>query len=423
MIINQGGGDETIMSEQTYMQSYKYKIYPTEDQKIVIVNLIDLRRYVYNWGIAMEEKKYQEKKDGKSKYGFYSYYDLNRLYGVFRKQPGNEFLQKLPLSTARLALRDVANAYLSYFKNPKQGYPKFKSKKTAPKMFKTRSDRFYIDGGKVRFEGLYCSPDRKSSNAVLDMVDLKFDPGLSKNQKIKYISPSISIDALGNYWVSFTIEQPKSIIKTSKTEALGIDMGIRQTLALSTGEIFIRPNDKIERLNRKLARLQRHYSHDITRRQKEAERTKTKYDDIPISKRSQKRLNSIRKTLVRITNIKHAWYHNTIKEIVTRNPEAIVIENLRVREMQQKRSNQVLRNALFHSDFYTMRRIFEDKCNRYGVNLILAPTNYPSSQICSNCGYVNPHKDHGCHVFKCPECGTRLDRDINAALNLVRLAS
>ena len=410
------------MSEQTYMQSYKYRIYPTEEQKIIIGNLIDLRRYVYNWGIAKEEK-YQEKKDGKSKHGFYSYYDLNRLYGIFRKQLGNEFLQKLPLSTARLALRDVANAYLSYFNNPKQGYPKFKSKKTAPKMFKTRSDRFFINNGKVRFEGLYCSADHKSSNAVLDMVDLKFDPGLTKNQKIKYISPSISIDGLGNYWVSFTLEQPKAIIESSKTKPIGIDMGIRQTLVLSTGEIYTRPNDKIKKLNRKLARVQRHYSRDIARRQKEAERTKTKYDDIPISKRSQKRLNSIRKMLIRITNIKHAWYHNTIKEIVTRNPEVIVIENLRVRKMQHKRYNKVLKNALFHSDFYTMRRIIEDKCNKYGVDLILAPTNYPSSQICSNCGHINSHKDHGYRIFKCPECGIRLDRDINAALNLVRLAS
>ena len=411
------------MSDNTYIRSYKYRIYPTESQRELINTFVNLRRYVYNWGIAREEERYQEKKDGKTTHGFYSYYDLNRMFGKLRNSPDKEFLKKIPLSTARLALRDVANAYLSHFSNVYQGSPKFKSKKRAPKMFKTRNDRFYIDGDRVRFEGLYCSPDHKSENAVVETINLKFDTGFKRSDSIKYISPSISIDNFDNYWVSFSIEEPVIELNVPQSEPIGIDMGIRQTLVLSTREVFNRPNDKIKKLNKKLKRQHRHYTRDVIHRSKEAKRTKTKYEEIPISNRSQKRLNGIRKTYARITNIKTTWYHTIIKQIVTRNPQTIVIENIRVRELQQKRYTQDLKDALAHADFYTMRKIFEHKCNRYGVNLIIAPKEYPSSQICSNCGFIkDSHKDHGKHTYVCPNCGMRLDRDINAALNLLSLA-
>ena len=402
------------MSEDKYMHGYRIRIYPTELQKELINKYINLYRRVYNWAREKQEEQYAKKKAGETTKGFIPFYDLCKLYAEYRNLPENEWLKELPNTTARLALRDLINAYSKFFKH-KSRHPKFKSKKCSPKMFKTRNNRFYIDGDQVRFEGL---PMTCRYTGDVDTINLNYDFGYRKSDKIKYIQPVISIDNLGNYWVSFSIEEPKIKLDILQSEPIGVDMGIRQTIVLSTGEVFNRPKDKIDKLDRRLRRAQHHRSRDINRRFKEAKRTITKYEDIPVSKRARKREDKVRKLYKRITNVKKAFYHEIIKNIVTRNPEAIVIETIKVQETQQKhhKNNPQLHGA----DFYTMRKIFEDKCNKYGVRLIEADPEYPSSQICSNCGY---RQDIGSkRTYVCPICGMRLDRDLNAALNLRSLA-
>ena len=284
-------------------------------------------------------------------------------------------------------------------------------------MFKTRNDRFYIDGDRVRFEGL---PHINRYIGLVDTINLGFDFGLYKNQHIKYIQPVISIDNLGNYWVSFSIKEPIQKLDKPKTEPIGIDLGIRKTMTLSTGETFTRPNDKINRIDRRLSRIRRQCSRDNKRRRREANRTKTKYEDIPVSKRSQKRLTKLRKLNKKITNIKNNFYHETIKNIVLRNPEAIVLETTRTREMQRTAKYKQLQQGLHKANFFTMAKIFEDKCTKYGVPLIKADHTYPSTQVCSNCGHRQ--KLHGKKIYHCPQCGLEMDRDLNAALNLRNLA-
>ena len=402
----------------TYKHGYRFRIYPTNEQKEVIETLINLYRFVYNWGIAKQEEQYQRKKNGEITRGFLSYFDLNRLFSLFRNLPENAWLKELPLATARLALRDVVNSFKMFFRHT-HNYPKFKSKKRSPKMFKTRNDRFYIEGDQVRFEGL---PIECRSNGDVDTIDLHCDFGYRKSNKIKYIQPSISMDNLGHYWVSFSIEEPTIELNTPKTEPIGIDVGVRKTMVLSTGEMLIRPKDKIKRLERRLNRAMHYYVRDINLRRELANRTKTKYEDIPVSNHAEKRADKVRKLYKKITNVKKNWYHNTIKEIVTRNPEAIVIETLHSREINKKnkRRNRKSRHAIAHADFYTIHKIIQDKCNKYGVKLIKAAEDYPSSQICSNCGY---RQDIGQKkTYRCPICGMMIDRDINAALNLRNLA-
>ena len=401
-------------NQNNYIKGYKYRIYPTDSQKELIRKYIDLYRFVYNWGLALEESNYKLYKDGKSDIKFFNFFDLCQEFKKFKDLEENSWLKVLPNTTARLALRDVINSYNKFFKCKEIGHPKFKSKKRSPKMFKTRNERFYINGDKIRFEGLSYGHTATSS----DLVDLHFDSGFTRDQNVKYIQPSISIDNLGNYWVSFSIETPYELLSTPKTEPIGIDVGIRHTMTLSTGEIFNRPKEKIDKLKRRLSRESHHYSRDINRRMLEARRTKTKYDDIPISKRSQKRKEKIQKLYNRISNIKKSFYHETIKNIVLRNPEAIVIETISTREIT---SNNSWATKMFDgADFYTMHKIIEDKCTKYNIPLIKADKQYPSTQMCSCCGHIKKLRSH--HTYICPVCGNRMDRDVNAAINLRNLA-
>ena len=399
-----------------YMHGYRFRIYPTEKQKELINRLIDLYRFAYNWGIARQKEQYRKRVNGETKYGILSYYDFCREFTIFRNLPENAWMKELPSSTAKLALRDVAKSFKDFFSR-KFGYPKFKSKKRSPKMFKTRNDRFYIDGDGVRIEGLYYELGKSDQT---ETINLHHDFGYRKSDKTKYIQPSISIDNLGEYWVSFSIEEPVIHLNKPKTEAIGIDVGIRQTMVLSTGEVFIRPKNKIKRLDKRLRHAWHHMTRDIKRRRQEAIRTKTKYEDIPVSNRAKKRENKVKKLHKKITNVKRDFYHNTIKSIVTRNPEAIVIETLHSRDIErQHKGRPYISHEIHHADFYTMHKIIEDKCNTYGIHLVKATDEYPSSQICSNCGY---QQDIGRKtLYRCPICGMELDRDINAALNLRNL--
>lgn len=397
--------------ENMYLHGYKCRLYPTEEQKMLINKYIDLYRRVYNWGISMEENLYQQKKEGKSTKGFYTFYQLSTIFTQYRKSDEGRWSLELPINTARRALKDVVNAYKMYF-NGYNHHPHFKSKNKTYKTFKTENTRFYIDKNMVRFEGLIKGHGPKATKE--NGINVKYDTKLRYNQNIKYHAVCITLDHFGNYWVTYSIYEPIRSLDKPKTEPIGVDMGIRKTLTLSTGEVFIRPNNKIDKLDKRLRREQRHYTRDIKRRKLEAKLTNKQYDEIPKSTRSQKRLLKINKLKKRITNIKNNFYHETIKQIVLRNPESIAIETTNIKTLlRQHHKNN---HQLFHSDFYKMACIFRDKCNTYNIPLIEASPAFKSTQICSNCGNIKHMSSQS--IYVCHNCGLKIDRDYNAALNL-----
>ena len=349
---------------------------------------------------------------------FLSFFDLSREFTKFRNLPENEWLKLMPSGSTKLALRDVYNTFIKFF-NKGGGYPKFKSKKYSPKFFKTRSNKFYIDKDRLRFEGL---TNHKGNNCKKYLIDLKFELPFRRIDGTKYISPCISKDNIGNYWVSFSIETPTIILDSEKSEGIGIDVGIRQTMTLSNGTIYNRPKDKLEKLEKRKRRAQKRVTKDINHRLEISKRMKIKYEEVPISNRSNMRANKYRKICNKITNVKSNFYHNSIKEIILKNPEYIVIEKLSVRDMQRNTRNKSrkFRDELCHSDFYTIQTLIKKYCNKYNIPLIEADRNYQSSRICSNCGNIRNIGSHSTYI--CPACGLRIDRDINAAINLGRFA-
>ena len=393
---------------KTIIRGYKYKIYPTEEQKSQLDKFINLYRYVYNWAINLEKESYELYKQNLTDKSFYNFFDLCQKFKEFRDQSKNEWLKEIPNTTARLALRDAIQAYKSFF-NKLNGFPKFKSKKKSSKFFKTRNDRFRILGDNIKVEGINTT------------IDLHFNCGFNStdidNKTIKFIQPSISKDNFGDYFVSFSIEEESKILEIEKSDVIGIDLGIRQTFALSTGEVFTQPNEKINKLEHRRRKIQRHITRDINHRLEESMHTKTKYEDIPKSKRSIKRENRLRKIYTKIHNIKETYYHTITKQIVMRNPKAVIMETFKVKQITKNK--KYMAKQLVQVSFYDITQKMKYKCQMYNIPFKQADINYPSSQICSCCG--SRKRIWSKKVYKCKVCGNIIDRDINAAINLKNL--
>lgn len=374
-------------------EGYRIKLYPTEMQRKRLFELLDTSRYCYNWGIEQEKLIYSE--TGR----FTRNYDLYKLLSKHRQIPENEWLLNTPLSIQRLTLDKVVMAYERFF-NKQCRYPRFKTRKSIKKSFPIRSERIYFNGNSVSFEGM------GHNNRILCK-----DHKVPKGPNVKYCNSTISFDG-DDFWICLSVKLEQVIEFEPQGEALGIDLGIRKLATLSNGKTYISPDTS--KLERRLRRIDKRVSKDMHKRLKLSMSTRTKYENIPKSKNQLKREKSRRSTIRRIVNINNSFINNMTKEIVMMNPSYIVLEDLRVREMQQKYT--FTRAEISKARFRTIRTQLEKKCNTYGIKVYIADSQFPSSQICSNCG--NRHFIDRARIYRCPKCGMTMDRDLNAAINL-----
>lgn len=397
--------------DDSYMCGHKLKIYPSDDQKSILNVYIDQYRFVYNWGIEMERKRYQEYLNKKSEFGFYYYIDLYKLFIEYKKSL--DWLI-LPIHECCNALMRVENNYMRYFEGIIKK-PKYKSKKTCKASFSIRVDGFYVNDNDIKIEMQKGTPDH------LRHISLGFNSEFTKDNK--YYKPYITREDDGSYWVSFcTIEKKKSI-NMKYNEAIGVDVGIRNTMTTSKpidGEYYHhQPWNKVNKLTSKIKRLDKQISKDKKRRERTAQSlsdktgTRVKASQIPKSKRELKREEERRKAYKTLHNIKDTYYHTKTKQIVTSGYIAVGIEDIEVRNLQKE---NIFNTALSSVSMYTIRKYIEYKGQIYNVPIHIVDTNYPSSQICSCCGIRN---DIGSKkIYSCPICGNVMDRDLNAAMNL-----
>ncbi|MGI2902366.1 RNA-guided endonuclease InsQ/TnpB family protein, partial [Tolypothrix sp. VBCCA 56010] len=210
----------------------------------------------------------------------------------------------------------------------------------------------------------------------------------------------LSISRIADDWyIAFAYEQ-KCPLTPKSVDIVGVDLGIKELATLSTGVTF--PNPKAYKKNiQKFKRLSKAHS----RKEKgSANRHKSK---IKLAKHHN-RVSNIRKdSLHKVTNY------------LCKNHAVIVVENLNVSGMM---ANHKLAQSITDCGFYEFRRQLEYKSKKFVAVLILADRWYPSSKTCSNCGCKKETLTLKERVFKCGHCGFVIDRDLNAAINLSRLA-
>ena len=317
------------------------------------------------------------------------------------KQDGeHEWLYAVSNRTLQITCQDLQKAYEKFF-NKKNGFPKFKSKKKSKSSYPV-NEAIYFRDGVVIIEKL-----RK----VKYKTDFKFPQGKGhkfSNPRISYIN--------GKWMLSFGMERENQSFKLTD-KAMGIDLGVKDLASAAYGDeriVFhnINKSKRVRRLNEKMIHIQRSIS-----RKYEANRKGKKYIKTNNILREEEKY---RRLYRRVANIRHNYVHQTTHALVSKLPCRVVMEDLNVRGLMR---NGHLARAIAEQNFAEFIRQMRYKCEDRGIEFVQADRFYPSSKTCSCCGCIKQKLKLSDRTYVCDECGAVIDRDYNAALNLMRYAA
>jgi putative transposase len=360
------------------MKAYKYRIYPNAKQRQFFVKTFGCVRFVYNKMLADRIASYQnsqEKEDKSIKYPTPAQY--KSVYPFLKE------VDSLSLANAQMNLN---KAYTNFFRDRSIGFPKFKSKKDNHRSYTTNNQKgtVYIENGYIKLPKLKTFVRIKQHRQFFGLIK----------------SVTISLTSTNKYFVSVLVEENEQQFPKLDT-AVGIDVGLKDFAILSDGTKYENPK-WLRKAEIRLAFLQR----SLSRKKKG-------------SKNREKARLQVAKLHEKITNQRNDYLHKVSNEITNEN-QVIVMEDLRVKNMQK---NHKLAKAISEVSWSKFREMVDYKAKWKGRDLIIAPKNYASSQLCSECGHKNPEvKSLQLREWDCPACHAHHDRDINASINLLKLA-
>lgn len=354
-------------------KAYKYRIYPNKLQRQALSQTFGCVRYVYNW--ALEKKQSAYKENGES----IPISQLSKELTFLRHQKDTIWLNGVSRIPLTEALRNLNRAYTNFFKR-RGGKPKFKSKYAKQSAYYRHND-IKITGRGIKFQ------------KIDGDIKVRWHRPLPEDCEIR--SAVVSKDKMGRYFVSISIIETIAQLEPIKTK-IGIDLGLTHFAITSNGNKTI--NLRIfESLQKKLRRAQRVFD----RRKKG-------------SKNRAKAKLRVDKIYAKIVDKRRDFQHKLSKAFIDEN-QAIGVEKLRIQNMMK---NKRLAKAIGDVSWGEFIRMLEYKGKWYGRDVVPLDTFFPSSKTCSTCGHKVDDMPLSIRQWTCPECYTKHDRDINAAINI-----
>jgi putative transposase len=364
------------------LKAFKYRIYPNRDQQIFFTKTFGCVRLVYNKMLSEKIEALKNKQP------------LSIITPAKYKEEF-PFLKEVDSLALMNAQRNLDSAFKNFFRNPQHyDFPKFKRKKDKQSyMTNNVNNNIKID---FKNKLLYLPK-------IKDGIEVKIHREFSG----RIVSVTISKTRSGNYYASVLVEledenDRRNKIKQPKNKICGIDLGLREfaTITNDSGTYKIKHPKYLLRAEKRLKRLQR----ALSRKQKG-------------SKNFEKARIKLAKQYEYVSNLRNDFLHKLSKAIIDEN-QVIVVEDLSIKGMLK---NKYLSKSISDSGFRKFLNYLEYKADWYGRTLIVVDRFYPSSKLCSVCGYKHKQLKLSDRYWTCPICGTHHDRDINASINLYRV--
>ena len=414
---------------------YKIRLNPTEEQIQVFNKYFGMVRFVYNLGINIQEEHYLS---GEGTYSTLSFYDMCKRITELKKVKGNEWISEYNINSIRIVLRDLKYGYKCFFEK-RNRHPKYKTKKKSKKSFPVRDDRLKIYKDKVYLSSIgYVNISGNVQNCILGDGN-----EYSKNiTYLKYTGARVSYDGL-HYYLSFSLPKDdthnvhsyakyggnEEYIERESSESIGIDLGCKgyNWIVDSSGNRIELPDFSKE--ERKLKGLHKKFSRQLRTNAKRKRKPSFKQNQPVLYERTKNELKilaKINKYYKRIKNKRKNKVYEYCKALLELKPKSVVLEDFSTLSMiitdKTKRSNSHKNSynyKLQESSIYETSKIISKTLDSNNIPIIFADREYPSTQICSRCGYRQ--KIGRRRYFRCPQCGSIIDRDYNASLNLASL--
>ena len=357
------------------LRGFKYRIYPTDDQKKLIEQTFNCCRMVYNMALGIKIDAYKNHEIKLSA--------IDLCYQLAEMKKDYAWVQEVDSQALQASVKKIDIAFKNFYNGG--GYPKFKAKKNE-QSFQCPNNARHIDFEK----GLLSIPKLKN---IPIQVSRKF-VGQIKTVTIRRVSS-------GKYFATILVDtgvaapDKKPITETG---TLGIDLGIKDFAILSTGEKFGNP---------------RHLKNSLVRLKVMQRRASRKKKGSANRKKANKKTAIIHE---RISNQRGDFLHKLSSKIVNENQvDTVCVESLAVRNMVK---NHCLAQAISDVGWAEFVRQLRYKCEQTGKNLIEIGRFEPSSKTCSACGAINETLTLADREWTCASCFATHDRDVNAAKNI-----
>jgi putative transposase len=357
---------------KTVNRSYRYRFYPTEEQKIQLSHAFGCSRFVYNHFLKERTDAYYEKKEK------INYHKTSRLLTELKNNENYSWLKEVSSVTLQQSLRDLDKAFTNFFAG-RARYPNFKKRNS-------KQSVRYVKSGFNFSNGILKIAKNK------DSLDIRWSRKFSGEPT----SVTVSKDCADRYFVSFAVEE--QVFEFSKLDkTIGIDVGIKDVCITSEGFKSGSPQ------------YTRKYEEKLAKRQKQLSKK------VKGSKNRAKAKLKVAKVHAKISDSRNDFNNKLTTKLISEN-QAIAVESLNVKGMQKNRKLAKSIADVGWGDFF---RKLKYKAEWYGRELLEIDRWFPSSKRCSCCGYINNGLKLNDRIWECSSCKKTLDRDINAAKNIL----
>jgi putative transposase len=363
--------------------AYKYRIYPTKDQEILLSKTFGCKRVIFNHYLEVQQTRYKNNEKN------LSHFNINKDITKLKKE--KEWLREVDSVALQAAAGDLTKAYDNFFKSVTG---KRKGPKISPPKFKNKNSRqsYRTKGVHVNKDGTLHIPKLKSVKAAIHRE-------IPEGSVIK--TTTISRNPDGRYYASILVETEVALRPMTYRE-VGCDLGLKDLLITSSGIKFKRPDElpNIARTKQLLKAKQRQFARTVKG-----------------SKNHESLRLQVARLYSKVTRQRNEYYHLVSRYLVD-NYDSIYVEDLSSKNMLQ---NRKLSRAIHEVAWTTLSGMILYKANWAGKTYHRIDRWYPSSKTCSSCGHKLEKLDLGTREWTCPDCGTHHDRDLNAALNILHV--